>query len=91
MSQKHVEIVVGRLLTDVAFRRAFLQWPLRMLAALQQAGYELSATEIGALVGTDRRVWPSMADLLDPRLQQDGPMREDEPLGGNVTPTPAMD
>jgi hypothetical protein len=85
MSQEHVEIVVGRLLTDAAFRRAFLQWPLRMLGALQQAGYEFSATEIAALVGTDRRLWPLMADRLDPRLQQDRPTWEDDAGDARVT------
>jgi hypothetical protein len=75
MSQKHVEIVVGRLLTDAAFRRAFLQWPLRTLGALQQSGLAFSDTEIAAIVGTDRCVWPAMADRLDPRLQQDPPDR----------------
>jgi hypothetical protein len=91
MSQEHVEIVVGRLLTDAAFRRAFLQWPLRMLGALQQVGLALSDTEISALVGTDRCLWSSMADRLDPRLQQDHPTREDELVGASVMQTPAMD
>jgi hypothetical protein len=76
MSQEHVEIVIGRLLTDAAFRRAFLQWPLRMLGVLQQVGLEFTDTEIAALVGTDRCLWPSMADRLDPRLQQDHPTWE---------------
>jgi hypothetical protein len=91
MSQQHVEIVIGRLLTDAAFRRAFLQWPLRILGALQQVGLEFSDAEIAALVGTDRRLWPSMADRLDPRLQQDRPTWEDEAVGASVTQTPAMD
>jgi hypothetical protein len=91
MSQEHVEIVVGRLLTDATFRRAFLQWPLRLIAALRQEGLEFSDTEIAALVGTDRRLWPSVADRLDPRLQQDRPTWGDEVISASVTQTPAMD
>ena len=88
MSQQHVEIVVGRLLTDGAFRREFLQRPLRILGALQRVGLEFSDMEIAALVGTDRRLWPATADRLDARLQQDNLTSEDEMVDASIKQTP---
>jgi len=59
MSQAHVEIVIGRLLTDTAFRRAFLQWPLRLIAALRQEGWQDRAL---SLVGSQSAALDAMRD-----------------------------
>jgi hypothetical protein len=81
MSQPNVEIVVGRLLTDEAFRRAFLQWPLRTLRMLEQCGLEFSEMEVSALVRTDRLLWSLAAQRLDPRLHHERRILDDDGLG----------
>jgi hypothetical protein len=70
MSQRTIEIVVGRLLTDEGFRARFLEAPEATLQDVIDRGYELGRCEIAALVSTDRRLWAAAADALDPRLQK---------------------
>lgn len=70
MSQRIIEMVIGRLITDEEFRAEFLHDPDGVLRALGECGLELSRTEIAALVNTDPTVWPRAADALDPRLQK---------------------
>ena len=65
-----VEIVIGRLLTDEAFRARFLAGPEATLQDLVDRGLELGRCEIAALVSTDRTLWAVAADTLDPRLQK---------------------
>ena len=68
--QRIVEMLIGRLIADEQFRREFLNDPEGTLAALCDRGFELSRTEIAALVGTERSLWLQAAELLDPRLQK---------------------
>ena len=70
MSQRTIEILVGRLITDEQFRAQFLRDPQATLAALHARGMELSRTEIAALLNTDSMVWEQAADALDARLQK---------------------
>ena len=70
MSQRIIEIVVGRLITDEQFRAEFVQDPEGVLLALCECGLELSRTEMMALINTDRELWARAADVLDPRLQK---------------------
>jgi hypothetical protein len=70
MSQKTVQLIVGRLLTDEAYRRRFLQDPLEALTEWSNQGFELTAGEIAALVRTDRSLWREAAARIDPRLQR---------------------
>ena len=70
MAQRIVEWLIGRLITDEAFRAEFLQDPDRVLLAMCEAGFELSRTEIAALVATDPALWARTADAVDPRLQK---------------------
>ena len=42
MSQRSIEIVVGKLIVDRGFRRTFLQWPQRSLRQLSTTGVVLS-------------------------------------------------
>jgi hypothetical protein len=70
MAQRVVEMLIGRLVTDEAFRSRFLGDPGVVLRDLRDRGLELSPIEIAALAGTDRGLWTMAADRLDPRLQK---------------------
>jgi len=62
VTQRSIEIVIGRLLTDEEFRETFLTNPHQALAELLQRGTQLSHAEIAALVAIDAgcgRAWPS--------------------------------
>jgi len=58
------------LIADEQFRVEFLNDPEKTLVALCERGFELSKTEIAALVNTDRTLWARTADAIDPRLQK---------------------
>jgi hypothetical protein len=70
MSQKTVQLVMGRLLTDEDLRLRFVERPRETLSDLREQGYELTADEIDALVRSDPGMWPSMARRIHPRLQR---------------------
>lgn len=70
MAQRIVELLIGRLITDEQFRAEFLDDPQRTLTALRDHGFELSHTEVAALIATDPALWGRAAELLDPRLQK---------------------
>ena len=67
-----IEMLIGRLITDEAFRADFLLEPEATLLGLRERGLELTPTEIAALVATDPDLWTRAADALDPRLQKVG-------------------
>jgi hypothetical protein len=70
VAQRSIEILVGRLITDEAFRAAFSRNRSLALQGFQQAGYELTTTEIAAVLATSSAVWTTAAEQLDPRLQK---------------------
>lgn len=70
MSQKSVEIVIGRLVTDESLRFEFFVDPLRVLRALEGKGLELNPAELAALVEMPLAAWITMAALIHPRLQK---------------------
>jgi hypothetical protein len=70
MSQRTVERVVGRLITDEEFRLEFTRLPEQTLAVLVEQGWELTAIEVEALVQTDTKLWSASARRIDPRLQR---------------------
>ena len=70
MSQRIIEVLIGRLITDERFRDEFVAAPEATLAALADQGLDLSRIEIAALVGTDPGVWARVAAEVDPRLQK---------------------
>lgn len=70
MSQRNVEIVIGRLVTDEAFRARFLRDPAATLTQFIEYGYELTPLEIAALKATDPSLWVRAAEQIDPRLQK---------------------
>jgi hypothetical protein len=70
MSQRNVEILIGRLLTDEELRTQFLHAPFETLTALAEQGLELTRGEIDALVQTDVQLWGRVAAKLPSRLQR---------------------
>ena len=70
MSQRGVQSVIGRLMTDEAFRRTFEERAGDCLAGLGGRGVDLNKVEIAALLETDPLVWSRMANLIDRRLQK---------------------
>lgn len=70
MSQRNVEIVIGRLATDEEARGRFLDDPQAEIASWRQEGLELSAVEAEALARLPHGPLEALADALDPRLQK---------------------
>ena len=70
MSQKTVQWLIGRLLTDEDYRAEFLRDPLATLVAIRDQGFELTRAEMEALLRTDRAFWVEAADRLDGHLQR---------------------
>lgn len=70
MSQKIVQLVIGRLLTDEEFRLAFLRDAQSTLAAMRDQGLEVTPGEMEALLRTDRTLWTEAAARIDPQLQR---------------------
>jgi hypothetical protein len=70
MSQKTVQLMIGRLLTDEDLRRQFVERPHETLADLREQGFDLTNDEIDALARSDPKMWPSVARRIHPRLQR---------------------
>jgi DNA-binding CsgD family transcriptional regulator len=70
VSQRGVQLVIGKLLTDAAFRHRFDVHGGECLAGMRDRGVDLSAIEVAALVETDSQVWSRMATWMDRRLQR---------------------
>jgi histone H3/H4 len=70
MSQRAIEQIVGRLVTDERFRRLFVSDAAAALQELAEEGLELTAHEAAALAATDSRLWDTIADRVDGRLQK---------------------
>ena len=70
MAQRSVEIVIGRLVTDDAFRAAFMRDPAATLTRFIESGYELTPLEVAAIEATDSRLWTRTAEQIDSRLQK---------------------
>jgi hypothetical protein len=70
MSQRSVERVIGRLVTDEAFRRRFVDQPEVVLHESVTCGLELTPCEIQALAAIDVASVQRFAAAIDPRLQK---------------------
>jgi DNA-binding CsgD family transcriptional regulator len=70
VSQRAVQSVIGRLITDGAFRRRFEERAGDCLARFGKRGVDLNKMEIAALIKTDPRLWSTIATLIDRRLQR---------------------
>jgi DNA-binding NarL/FixJ family response regulator len=72
VSQRGVQSIIGRLITDEAFRRQFQERAAECLAGLRERGVDLNRVEITALLETDPHLWSRMAKLIDRRLRKGG-------------------
>ena len=70
MSQKTVQLMIGRLLTDEDLRLQFVERPRETLAELRDQGFDLTNDEIDALARSDPKMWPAAARRIHPRLQR---------------------
>jgi hypothetical protein len=70
MSQRTVELVIGRLLTDEELRQRFARDPIATLADFCERGFELTRGEIDALLHIDAQLWGQTAERIHPRLQR---------------------
>jgi hypothetical protein len=70
MSQRTVEAVIGRLVTDEGFRRRFRDNPAAVIDELIASGTVLTAVERQALLEMDAIACEQFADRVDPRLQK---------------------
>jgi len=70
MSQRTIEKVIGRLLTDEELRHEFTRAPRRTIAALCEQGWDLSRLETEALLAIEVGLWSEVAARIDPRLQR---------------------
>jgi len=70
VAQRSIEILIGRLITDEAFRSAFHRNATTTLTGFTESGYELTAVETAALHATPADLWDCVAEHIDPRLQK---------------------
>ena len=70
MAQRSIEILIGRLVSDEAFRTAFRRTPESTLIGFVESGYELTPLEVAALRATPMELWERAAEQIDPRLQK---------------------
>lgn len=70
MSQRNVELLIGRLLTDDELRGQFVRDPRRVIDAFRRQGWELSEGETEALASTDTKTWAELAARIPSRLRR---------------------
>ena len=70
MSQRNVERLIGRLVTDEAFRRQFAADPVSAVEALTSGGMELNECERRALASIDPREVERFSETLHPCIQK---------------------
>jgi hypothetical protein len=70
MSQRNVEQVIGKLVTDEGFRRRFADDPKAALAELVEGGLGLNPCEMRGLLALDARRIERFADTLHPCIQK---------------------
>jgi hypothetical protein len=70
MSQRNVELFIGRLLTDSELRRRFMVEPRFVIDEFCEQGWELSRGEVVALHEMDVKLWFLAEAGLPSRLQR---------------------
>lgn len=78
---RHVETLIGRLVTDPKLRRRFARNPAEVLDALRGYGLELTRVELAALATLDPEALRTLAQTLDPRLRRADHEAEPEARG----------
>lgn len=72
MSQKNVEILLGKILTDECFRQSFFPVQTASFELAAAHGLELTSVERSALATLRRRGFEYLARNLDPRISRCG-------------------
>jgi hypothetical protein len=67
---RSIEVIIGRLITDDAFRAAFHRDAYATLERAAELGLALTPGEIRAVLATDRSLWGRVALALDARLKK---------------------
>jgi hypothetical protein len=75
MSQRNVELFVGRLMTDESFREKFCREPAEAVSQLAEEGIQLTCVEMEALSRINPALARLFAEALDPRIQNVCPGR----------------
>jgi hypothetical protein len=75
MSQRNVEMIIGKLATDEGFRCRFATSREAVLAEAAAAGLELTPVERRALADLEMEACERFAARLDPRIQKIAPSR----------------
>jgi DNA-binding CsgD family transcriptional regulator len=70
VSQRGVQLVIGKLLTDPDLRQRFEAQGGECLVGLREGEVDLNEIEMAAVVATDPRVWSTMAKGIDRGLQR---------------------
>lgn len=70
MTQRNVERLLGRLLTDEELRSAFIRHPEETIEELRRQGWDLTATEVEAFLSGDPAMWRDLARHVPSRLQR---------------------
>ena len=70
MTQRSVEILIGKLVSDEGLRTGFLADPRRTVESFRLSGFDLNPLERQALQSLDPQALRMLADRLDPRLQK---------------------
>jgi hypothetical protein len=70
VTQRNVEQLIGRLLTDEEFRDAFVADPEASLRDLLERGTHLTPLEVEALAAIEPALWRRSAEQIDARLQK---------------------
>ncbi|PWT83998.1 MAG: hypothetical protein C5B57_05665 [Blastocatellia bacterium] len=65
MTQRWIEIVIGRLVTDENLRRKFSSNARQTLMELVESGTHLTQAEIAALLAIDTTLWDEAAQHID--------------------------
>lgn len=70
MTQKSVEIVIGKLASDEELRDRFRSDRTATLRSLQEEGLELTAVEVASLAAVEPAAFERLASALDPRVRK---------------------
>jgi hypothetical protein len=79
VSQRAVEMILGRILTDAEFRGRFFSQPVDVCRG---DGLDLTPAELSSLLQLDNQAIATVAARLDPRIVRAIPGVHDEPAGG---------